>query len=59
MPLKTAVQLNECSPKASQSISGVLVVDLPSLAQNLMQTHCLILPSIVDKMKLEVEKALT
>jgi hypothetical protein len=56
---KTTVWLKECSPKASQSISRVLVADLLSFTQNLMQTHCLILPSIADRMKHEVEKALT
>jgi hypothetical protein len=55
---KTTVQLKERSSKASQSISMVLVVDLPSFMQNLMQTRCLILPSIADKSKGEVEKAL-
>jgi hypothetical protein len=34
---KTAVRLKECSPKASQSISRVLVADLPSFTQYLMQ----------------------
>jgi hypothetical protein len=42
----------------SQSISKVSVVDLPSLPQNLIQTRCSILPSIADKTKQEVEKAL-
>jgi hypothetical protein len=32
--------------------------DLASFMQNLMQTHCSILPSIADKMTHEVEKAL-
>jgi hypothetical protein len=54
---KTAVRLNECSPKASQSISRVSVADLPRFTQNLMQTRCLILPSITDKRKYEAEKA--
>jgi hypothetical protein len=36
MPLKTVVQLKECSPKFSQSISRVLAVDFPSFTQNLM-----------------------
>jgi hypothetical protein len=54
---KIAVWLKQCSPKASQSISGVLVEDLPSFTQNLMQTSCLILPSIADKTKQEVKKA--
>jgi hypothetical protein len=35
----------------------VSVSDLPSFTQNLMQTHCSILPSIADKTKHEVEKA--
>jgi hypothetical protein len=55
---ETALQLKECSPKASQSISRVSVADLPSFTLNLMQTRCLILPSIADKTKHEVEKAL-
>jgi hypothetical protein len=42
---ETAVQLKECSLKASRSISGVLIVDLPSFTQNLMQTRCSILAS--------------
>jgi hypothetical protein len=33
-------------------------VNLPSFTQNLMQTHYLIFPSITDKTKHEVEKAL-
>jgi hypothetical protein len=54
--LKTAVRLKQCSPRASQNISRVSsVVDLP---QNIMQTRCLILPSIPDKKKHEDEKAL-
>jgi hypothetical protein len=48
---KTAVQLKECYPKATRSISRVSVADLPSFMQNLMQTHCLILPSIAERMK--------
>jgi hypothetical protein len=56
---KTTVQLTECSPKGSQSISSVSVEDLLSFTHNLMLTHCLILPSIADKMKHEVKKALT
>jgi hypothetical protein len=36
----------------------VSVADLPSFTQNLMLTRCSIFPSIVDKMKHEVEKAL-
>jgi hypothetical protein len=55
---KTPVWLKECSPEVSQSISSVSVADLLSFTQNLMQTLCLILPSIADKMKHEVEKAL-
>jgi hypothetical protein len=47
----------EYSRKASQSISRVSVADLPSFMQNLMQT-CSILPSIADKTKHKVEKAL-
>jgi hypothetical protein len=35
---KTAVRLQELSPKASRSISRVLVSDSPSFTQNLMQT---------------------
>jgi hypothetical protein len=50
---KTAVQVKECSPKPSQNISRVLVVDLPRFTQYLMQTCCSILPSIA-----EIEKAL-
>jgi hypothetical protein len=55
---ETSVRLEECSPKASQSISGVSVADLLSFIENLMQTHCSILSSIADKTKQEVEKAL-
>jgi hypothetical protein len=33
-------------------------VDLLSLMQNFLQTHCSILPSIADKKKHEVEKAI-
>jgi hypothetical protein len=55
---RTSVQLKECSPKASRSISRVLVADLLSFMQNLMQTPCSILPSIAAKGKHEVEKAL-
>jgi hypothetical protein len=40
---KTAIWLKECSPKASQSISGLLVADLLSFTQNLMQTFSSIL----------------
>jgi hypothetical protein len=55
---KTTVQIKECSPKASRSISRILVADILSFAQNLMQTCFSILPSIADKVKQEVEKAL-
>jgi hypothetical protein len=55
---KTAVWLKECSPKASRSISGVLIADLPSFTPNLRQTCCSILPSIANKTKHHVEKAL-
>jgi hypothetical protein len=55
---KTALQLKECSPKASQSISRVSVGDLLSFTQNLMQTRCSILSSIANKTKHEVEKVL-
>jgi hypothetical protein len=50
---KTSVRLKECSPKASQSISSVTVADLLSFTQNLMWTHCSILP---DKTKHEDKK---
>jgi hypothetical protein len=46
---KTTVRLKEYSQKASRSISRVSVADLQSFTQNLMQTHCSILPSIADK----------
>jgi hypothetical protein len=46
---KTAAQLKECYPKASQSISKVSVVDLLSFTQNFMQMRCLILLSIAKK----------
>jgi hypothetical protein len=55
---KTAVWHKECFPKASRSISRVSAPDLPSFMQNLMQTHCSIMPAIADKMKHEVKKAL-
>jgi hypothetical protein len=55
---KTAVQLKECSPKASRSISRVSVADLLSFTQNLMHTRCSILPSIADKTKHKLQKAL-
>jgi hypothetical protein len=55
---KTTIKLKECSSKASQSIFMVSVPDLPSFTQNLMQTSCSVFPSIADKMKHEVEKAL-
>jgi hypothetical protein len=51
---KTTVWLKECPLKASQGMSRLSVVDLPSFTQNLMQTHCSILPSIADKMKHKV-----
>jgi hypothetical protein len=51
---KAAVQLKECYPKALRSISRVSVMDLPSFTQNLMQTHCLILPSIAARGKHKV-----
>jgi hypothetical protein len=54
---KTAAQLKECFPKASRSISRLLVADLLSFMQNVLQTRCSILPSIKDKTKHEVEKA--
>jgi hypothetical protein len=46
---KTAVWLKECLPKASRSISRVLIADLPSFTQNLLQTHCSILSSVADR----------
>jgi hypothetical protein len=55
---KTNLQLKECSSKASQSISSVSVADLLSFIQNLLQTRCSVLPSITDKMKHKVKKAL-
>jgi hypothetical protein len=55
---KTAVGLKECSPKAWQSMTRVSVADLSSFTQHLVQTRCSILPSIGDKTKHEVEKAL-
>jgi hypothetical protein len=55
---KTAIRLKECSPKTSRSISRVLVANLPSFTQNLIQTLCSILPPIADKTKNEVENAL-
>jgi hypothetical protein len=48
---KIAVRLKKRSPKASQCISWVLVADLVSFTQNLMQTCCSILLSITDKSK--------
>jgi hypothetical protein len=51
----TAVRLKECSPKASRTFSRVSVADLLSFTQNLMQTHCSVLPSIANKMKHKVE----
>jgi hypothetical protein len=50
--------LKKCSPKASRSISRVSVAHLLSFTKNLMQTCCSILPSITDKTKYEVKKAL-
>jgi hypothetical protein len=55
---KTTVQFKECSPKASQSISRVLVAHLPSFTRNLMQIRCPSLSSIADKIEHEVEIAL-
>jgi hypothetical protein len=55
---KIAARLKECPPKASQSISRVLVADLLSFTQNLMQTCCSILLSIAGKTKHEAEKVL-
>jgi hypothetical protein len=46
---ETTALFKECFPK---------VADLPSFMQNCMQTHCTILPSIADKTKHKVEKAL-
>jgi hypothetical protein len=54
---KTVVWLKEGSLKASQSISEVSVVHLPTFTQYLMQILCVIFPSISDKTKHEVEKA--
>jgi hypothetical protein len=56
---KTAVQLKECSPQASQIISKVSVADLLCFIQNLIQKHHSILPSIADKTKHNTEKPLT
>jgi hypothetical protein len=53
---KTADRLKECSLKASRSISGVSVADLPSFTQDL-ETRCSILPSVAAKGKHEVEEA--
>jgi hypothetical protein len=55
---KTAVQLEEYSPKASRNISMVWVAHLSSITQNLMQTPRPILPPVAEKTKQEVEKAL-
>jgi hypothetical protein len=55
---ETAIWLKECSPKASRSISRVLVVELQNFAQNLLETCCSNLPSVAGKMKHEVDKAL-
>jgi hypothetical protein len=53
---KTAVWLKRIFSKSLTK--HFLVVDLPSFTQHLMQTRCSILPSITDKMKHEVKKAL-
>jgi hypothetical protein len=55
---KTVIWLQQCSVKASQSISRVSVANLPTFTQGLMQIHCSILPSIADLTKHEVRKAL-
>jgi hypothetical protein len=44
--------------KLLSGLKIVSVADLPSFTQNLMQTHCSILPSVAAKGKHEVEKAL-
>jgi hypothetical protein len=56
--LEIAIWLKECSPNAPQTISRDSVADLPSVMQNLMQPQFSILPSIADKMKHDIEKAL-
>jgi hypothetical protein len=53
---KISIQLKECSPEASQSISMVSVVDLLSFTQNLMKIHSSILPSIAEKNKTRSRK---
>jgi hypothetical protein len=55
---KTTVRLKECSPKAAGRIPWVSVMDLSNFTQNLVQTYCLILASIADRTKHEVEKVL-
>jgi hypothetical protein len=55
---KTPVQLKECSPKASRSISRVSVADLLSFTQNLMQTSYSNLPSIEIKWNTKSKKHL-
>jgi hypothetical protein len=54
---KTAVQLHEYSPKASQNISRISVADLPSFTQKFLQTRSPSFLSIAAKTKHEVEKA--
>jgi hypothetical protein len=39
---KPAIQLKECTPKASRNILRVSVADLSNTTLNLMQTRCLI-----------------
>jgi hypothetical protein len=53
---KTAVWLKNALQKSHKA--RVLVANLASFTQNLMQTRCSILPSIADKTKQEVQKAL-
>jgi hypothetical protein len=55
---KTAVLLKECSPKASQSIFKDFGSGFTELQAKIMQARCSIFPSIADKTKQEVEKAL-
>jgi hypothetical protein len=55
---KTTVRLKECSPKALQSISWLLVIDLPSFSQNLIPTRCLIPPSYQIKLNTMSKKHL-
>jgi hypothetical protein len=54
---KITGRLKECSQKALRSISRVLVADLCSFTQNLMQARCSILPSIADNTKRKIKKA--